>query len=266
MVEQGADWEADAGWPGHPANGDPVLALNRMGTFDWDLDTGLMSMDAQAHLVFDVRPEEYDGHPETLAVQVPPRGPPPGRPGLRGPEERQRELRGVLPPPHPRGRPALDPHPGLHPARRDGPPAPHHRHRPGRHRGAARLRDPLPAGRRDPAQHQHRRGHHGDLAHANTTKDVIDVLRDTEGLAHLGAASLVMGLVEAGRIHLVAEGPAGAFVPGTRFTRIDEPYPMSEVVRTLTPASSNPARNSPSATSCGRTSPTSTSPRPPICR
>jgi serine phosphatase RsbU (regulator of sigma subunit)/anti-sigma regulatory factor (Ser/Thr protein kinase) len=44
-----------------------------------------------------------------------------------------------------------------------------------------------------------------------------------------------MGLVEAGRIRLVAEGPADSFVPGTRVTRIDEPYPMSEAVRTLNP-------------------------------
>ncbi|WP_107430358.1 ATP-binding SpoIIE family protein phosphatase, partial [Streptomyces bobili] len=73
------------------------------------------------------------------------------------------------------------------------------------------------------------------LAHARTVKDVIDVLKDTHGLIHLGATSLVMGLVEAGRIRLIAEGPEGSFVPGTLVTRIDEPYPMSEVVRTLTP-------------------------------
>ncbi|WP_411078532.1 GAF domain-containing protein, partial [Streptomyces sp. cmx-10-25] len=73
------------------------------------------------------------------------------------------------------------------------------------------------------------------LAHARTVKDVIDVLNDSQGLENLGATSLVMGLVEAGRIHLVADGPDGSFVPGTRYTRIDEQYPMSEVVRTLAP-------------------------------
>ena len=40
------------------------------------------------------------------------------------------------------------------------------------------------------------------------------MLKDTHGLTHLGATSLVMGLVEAGRIRLVAEGPEGSFVPG----------------------------------------------------
>ncbi|CAM5396956.1 SpoIIE family protein phosphatase [Streptomyces hirsutus] len=46
-------------------------------------------------------------------------------------------------------------------------------------------------------------------------QDVIDAVKNTHGLALLGATSLVMGLVEAGRIRLVAEGPAGSFVPGT---------------------------------------------------
>lgn len=73
------------------------------------------------------------------------------------------------------------------------------------------------------------------LAHARTVRDVIDVLKHSQGLVLLGATSLVMGLIEAGRIHLVADGPEGSFVPGTRYTRTDEPYPMSEVVRTLAP-------------------------------
>ncbi len=55
-------------WPAHP---DPILALNRMGSFDWDLDTGLFHMDAQAHEVFDVRPDEFDGRPESLSARVP---------------------------------------------------------------------------------------------------------------------------------------------------------------------------------------------------
>src|SRR5436190_23320918 len=70
MVDRGASaLSLPDDWPAHP---DPILALNRMGSFDWDLDTGLMQMDAQAHEVFDVRPEEYDGRPETLAARVPP--------------------------------------------------------------------------------------------------------------------------------------------------------------------------------------------------
>ncbi len=63
-------------WPAHP---DPVLALNRMGTFDWDLDAGLLHMDALAFEIFDLRPDEYDGRPESLAVRVPPTEAPPAR-------------------------------------------------------------------------------------------------------------------------------------------------------------------------------------------
>ncbi|MGD3108442.1 SpoIIE family protein phosphatase [Streptomyces sp. YGL11-2] len=48
------------------------LALNRMGTFDWDLDTGFMDLDAGAMEVFDLRPGEYDGGPMSLISRVPP--------------------------------------------------------------------------------------------------------------------------------------------------------------------------------------------------
>lgn len=69
MVDRGASaLSLPDDWPAHP---DPILALNRMGSFDWDLDTGLFHMDAQAHEVFDLRPDEYDGNPVSLAVRVP---------------------------------------------------------------------------------------------------------------------------------------------------------------------------------------------------
>lgn len=56
-------------WPAHP---DLSLALNRMGSFDWDLDTGLMHMDRPALEVFDLRDEEYDNRPDSIAVRMPP--------------------------------------------------------------------------------------------------------------------------------------------------------------------------------------------------
>lgn len=50
MVDRGASaLSLPDDWPAHP---DPILALNRMGSFDWDLDNGLFHMDAQAHEVF----------------------------------------------------------------------------------------------------------------------------------------------------------------------------------------------------------------------
>ncbi|MDT9696449.1 SpoIIE family protein phosphatase [Streptomyces sp. P17] len=237
MVDRGASaLSLPDDWPAHP---DPILALNRMGSFDWDLDTGLFHMDAQAHEVFDLRPDEYDGHPESLAVRVP-------RPeGYRldalvaqamkdgsenyGAYFRIRRRDGSLRWTHTQGY-----------IRRD------ETGRPRRIIGIVRdATEELSesAARRDQAQLDEARRRQTNvvelttaaLAHARTVQDVIDVLKDTHGLTHLGATSLVMGLVEAGRIRLIAEGPAGSFVPGTRVTRIDEPYPMSEVVRTLTP-------------------------------
>ncbi|OYP13817.1 MULTISPECIES: SpoIIE family protein phosphatase [unclassified Streptomyces] len=223
-------------WPAHP---DPILALNRMGSFDWDLDAGLFHMDAQAFEVFDLRPEEYDGRPESLAVRVPPpesarldaviaRAIKDGSENY-GAYFRIRCRDGTLRWTHTQGY-----------IRRD------ETGRPRRVVGIVRdatdeLADGTARSLRAAQEEAFRQQTSvvqvisAALAHARSVQDVIDVLKDTHGVRHLGAASLVMGLVEAGRIRLVAEGPAGSFVPGTRVTRIDEPYPMSEVVRTLTP-------------------------------
>ncbi|MGW1430738.1 SpoIIE family protein phosphatase [Streptomyces sp. NPDC001108] len=220
-------------WPAHP---DLSLALNRMGSFDWDLDSGLMHMDRPALDVFDLRPEEYDDRPESLAVRVPPEE---GERldgmvarALRGGQAnygayfRIRRRDGGLRWTHTQGF-----------IRRDG-------------EGRARriigiVRDATQELADSTARHEldlerRRRTSLVDattaaLAHARTVADVIEVLKNSRGLALLGATSLVMGLMESGRIHLVADGPEGSFVPGTRYTRTDEQYPMSEVVRTLVP-------------------------------
>ncbi|MGW6903299.1 SpoIIE family protein phosphatase [Streptomyces sp. NPDC054940] len=237
MVDRGASaLSLPDDWPAHP---DPILALNHMGTFDWDLDTGVFHMDAQAHEVFDLRPEEYDGNPATLAIRVPP--PEAYRlDGLvskamkDGSENygvyfRIRCRDGTLRWTHTQGY-----------IRRD------ETGRPRRIIGIVRdatdeLAESEERGEQSAEDEARRRQTNvvqlttAALAHARTVQDVIDVLKDTHGLSNLGATSLVMGLVEAGRIRLVAEGPAGSFVPGTLVTRIDEQYPMSEVVRTLIP-------------------------------
>ncbi|MFI6562339.1 SpoIIE family protein phosphatase [Streptomyces sp. NPDC050534] len=237
MVDRGASaLSLPDDWPTHP---DAILALNLMGSFDWDLDSGLFHMDAQAHEVFDLRPDEYDDHPESLGVRVP------TAEAVRldslvaqamkdgsenyGAYFRLRRRDGTLRWTHTQGY-----------IRRD------ETGRPRRIIGIVRdatqeLGESEARGELD-AQDAARR-HQTNvvqlttaaLAHARTVQDVIDVVKDTHGLTHLGATSLVMGVVEAGRIRLIAEGPAGSFVPGTLITRIDEPYPMSDVVRTLMP-------------------------------
>ncbi|MEU4999234.1 SpoIIE family protein phosphatase [Streptomyces sp. NPDC021622] len=224
------------GWPADPR---PILALNRTGCFDWDLDSGLMHLDAAGLDVFDLRADEYDGHPATLAVRVPPIEAHrldayvshALKDGSRtyGIYFRIRLRDGGLRWTHTQGHIERDP-----------------TGRPRRIVGIVRdatqeLGDSTARRERADEEEDRRRrtsivqGTTAALAHARTVRDVIDVLKDTHGLAHLGASNLVMGLVEAGRIRLVAEGPTGSFVPGTKFSRVDEPYPMSEVVRTLAP-------------------------------
>lgn len=220
-------------WPAHP---DLSLALNRMGSFDWDLDSGLMHMDRTALDVFDLRADEYDNRPESLGRRVPP-------------DEAVR-LDAMVSQALKSGRADYGAYFRVH--RRDG--ALRWAHTQGfvRRDGAGRprriigiVRDATQeladsTARRELDEELRRRTSLVDattaaLAHARTVKDVIEVLKNSEGMALLGATSLVMGLIEAGRIHLVADGPEGSFVPGTRYTRTDDQYPMSEVVRTLGP-------------------------------
>lgn len=221
-------------WPAHP---DLSLALNRMGSFDWDLDSGLMHMDEPALDVFDMTAAEYDNRPVTLSLRVP------ADEGVRldgmvsealkgghdnyGAYFRILRRDGTMRWTHTQGF-----------IRRDGTGRP--RRIIGIVRDATEELADSTARRELDAERQRRtsvvEGTTAALAHARTVKDVTDVLKNSQGgLANLGAASLVMGLLESGRIHLVADGPEGAYVPGTRYTRTDEPYPMSEVVRTLAP-------------------------------
>ncbi|BFO19072.1 hypothetical protein SHKM778_54600 [Streptomyces sp. KM77-8] len=210
-----------------------------MGAFDWDLDAGVMQMDAQAHEIFDVRPDEFDDRPGTLGARLPPgearRLDTMVSEALKDGSEnygayfRVRRRDGSLRWTHTQGC-----------IRRD------ETGRPRRVIGIVRdatqeLRDG--EARREESEREDLRRRQTNvvqlttaaLAHARTVQDVIDVLKDTHGLIHLGATSLVMGLLEAGRIRLIAEGPADSVVPGAEVTRIDEPYPMSEAVRTLSP-------------------------------
>lgn len=220
-------------WPAHP---DLSLALNRMGSFDWDLDTGLMHMDQAALGVFDLTPDEYDDRPASLSPRVPT-------------DEAQR-LDGMVSHALKSGRTNYGAYFRI--LRRDGTLRWTHTQGFVRRDGTGRprriigiVRDATQeladsTARRELDEERRQRtslveGTTAALAHARTVKDVIAVLKNSQGLAHLGATSLVMGLLESGRIHLVADGPEGAYVPGTRYTRVDEQYPMGEVVRTLSP-------------------------------
>ncbi|MFI0924905.1 SpoIIE family protein phosphatase [Streptomyces sp. NPDC021012] len=208
----------------------------RMGGFDWDLLAGTMAMDDAALDVFDMDRADYDGRPESLSPRVLP--------------DEGRQLDTLVAQALKDGSDQYGAYFRIR--RRDGS---HqwthtqglvHRDDTGRPvriigilrdatheltESAARLG--LDEGRRRRAGVVE--GTTAALAYARTVQDVVDLLNDSHALEHFGAASLVMGLLDSGRIRLVAEGPDGSFVPGTRFTRVDEPYPMSEVIRTLRP-------------------------------
>ncbi|MFI0981110.1 SpoIIE family protein phosphatase [Streptomyces sp. NPDC021093] len=229
-----ADQDAASGgdWPAPPSLG---LALNRMGIFDWDLAQSHLHLDASALEVFDMPPEEYDGTPSGLASRV-----------AAGEGERMDSIvsqalksgetsygsyfrircrDGSLRWSHTQGT-----------IRRDASGRPYRII--GVVRDATQEIADLAARTEYDTPGRGGTGVVADtvaaLAHARSVRDVIHVLKDTQDLGSFESSSLVLGLVEAGRIRLVAEGPE--FMPGTRYTRIDDPgFPMSEVVRTLAP-------------------------------
>lgn len=221
--------------PDWPAGPDLTLAYNRMGSFDIDLRREYMRLDPAALDVFDLHPDEYDGD-----MAVPNRVPP---------EELERLdtlIRRAL-------SNASDVYGAYFQIRcRDG----SHRwlHTQGRlvrdpagepYRVIGIVRDATrelddAAKRIELVETRRRltsmvRRVTALLARATTVKDVTDALKDTEALSNLGAESVMLGVVESGRVHLVTEGRFGLYVPELQYTRIDAEFPMSEVVRTVRP-------------------------------
>ncbi|MGW1764170.1 SpoIIE family protein phosphatase [Streptomyces sp. NPDC002073] len=228
-------------WPARP---DLSLALNRMGTFDWNLDSGQMHLDATALEVFELWPDEYGGTAASLRVRIPP-----------GEEAR---LDARVSQALKNGRTEYGAYFRIR--LRDGTPRWTHTQghilrddtgRPYRIIGIVRDASPdpddpgapaAPDGRDEAGRDAARRRMTGVvdrttaiLAHARTVNDVTDILKDPESLGHLGAVSVMLGVVDGGRVHLVAEGQLGSYVPEIEYTRIDAAFPMSEAVRTLQP-------------------------------
>ncbi|MFI5618770.1 SpoIIE family protein phosphatase [Streptomyces sp. NPDC051567] len=240
MAHRGEDPEVD--WPARP---DTSLALNRMGTFDWDLDSGRIHLDPTALEVLDLRPDEFDGTAAGLRQRIPAaeqarleeriaQALKEGRTHygayfrslrrdgssswthvqvhvLRDPDDRPHRVIGILrDAAHDHGSP-----PGTGTGSGDG------------------------AGDGERAEGRRMTGvverTTAILAHARTVSEVTDVLKDPEALGHLGAVSVMLGVVDGGRVRLAAEGRLGSYRPEIEYTRIDEQYPMSEAVRTMRP-------------------------------
>ncbi|MCX2968677.1 MULTISPECIES: SpoIIE family protein phosphatase [Streptomyces] len=219
-------------WPADPAT---TLALNGTGTFDWDLDRGVLHLDAPGLAVWDLRPQEYDEHPGSL--------------GVRLPSEESVRLDTLVSQAMKDGRTTFGVYFRIR--RRDGTPRWTHaqghirRDPSGRpHRVVGIVRDATDELRHvtDRLAFDTERTREAGvveettaaLAHARTVRDVIDVLESARGLGRLGAVSLMMGLVEDHHIRQMAEGRTASLVPELEYTRLDADFPMSEVVRTMT--------------------------------
>ncbi|MFI6082773.1 SpoIIE family protein phosphatase [Streptomyces sp. NPDC051217] len=220
------DWPADPG---------VTLAHNRMGSFDIDLPSEAMHLDPGALKVFDLRPDEFQGD-MAVASRVPP-------------EELER-LNTLIRRSVKGGKDVYGAYFQIH--CRDG--SPRWLHTQGHllrnaegvaYRVIGIVRDATrelddAAKRIELVETRRRltgmvRRVTALLARATTVNDVTDALKDTEALSNLGAVSVMLGIVEKGRVHLVSEGRIGLYVPELQYTRIDGKFPMSEVVRTLRP-------------------------------
>jgi serine phosphatase RsbU (regulator of sigma subunit)/anti-sigma regulatory factor (Ser/Thr protein kinase) len=230
---------------GGPASAADHLVLNGIGCFDWDLDARRVHLDPVALrlLGLGARDGSADADPAALLARA--------VPGEAAATIRSivRVLRDG------RGEWARE----LRVPRRDG--------RAGRVRAQGRVvrdgtgrpcrmigvvtevtghPDAAP-GERPPGEDERRSDEHGlvvevtaSLAQAMTVSDVTAALTGNRRLDRLGIASVFLGLVEpGGRLRLTAGTdsghPAMGDAPELEWTRVDEDFPMSEVVRTRRP-------------------------------
>ncbi|MFE0626125.1 SpoIIE family protein phosphatase [Streptomyces sp. NPDC058864] len=224
---------ATVAWPAPAA---ARMSLNDVGGFDWDLDRDRMHLDEPALRTLDLRPEDFDGDPKALFSRL-------------TPDEAGDVTRTITQ--------ALgDGHSSFlafsRLTRRDG--------RRGwiRFQGRivrdgtgranrviglvsdatdelAQAAECLRADEDGPTESNLVMEVTASLARAVTVRDVTAALTGNRRMDRLGIASLFLGQVEAGRVHVVSDAKASSWVPSLQYTRIEDEFPMSEVVRTLVP-------------------------------
>ncbi|MFD9793684.1 SpoIIE family protein phosphatase [Streptomyces sp. NPDC059070] len=205
-----------------------------MGSFDWDLVDNTLAFDDAGLAVFDLRPGEYDGDPDSLDARVPP--------------EEAARVSAVIDEAVQTGRSSYGAY--FQVRRRNG-----HRqwtHVRGRilrdERGAAyrvigivrnastelteyTLISPLEAGRRRITGMV--QGTTEALSKAVTVDDVAAVLTGTEGMRRFGADGLVLGLVEGGALKVIAlAGDSMDALDELKLHRLDDSLPLAEAVLT----------------------------------
>ncbi|NUK39395.1 SpoIIE family protein phosphatase [Streptomyces lunaelactis] len=213
------------------------LALNRMGSFDWDLQSGTFELDRAGMAVFDLGPGEYDGRPESLSSRVPPeerlrldaavdQAIESGRSSY-GAYFQVRRRNGIRQWTHARGRILRDT-----------------QGNPYRVVGIVRnastelteftVISPLEAGRqRMTAMVQSTTE---ALSKAVTVDDVTAVLTGTSGLERFGADGLALALVDGSALKIIAmSGTSMEVLADLKLNRLDESLPLAEAVLTQQP-------------------------------
>jgi PAS domain S-box-containing protein len=220
-------------WPADP---ETALALNHTGCFDWDLDRGVVHLDAAALDILDLRAEDFTGDPAQVSAQVPPaeasridllvsQALKSGRSSY-GTYFRLRRENGAQCWGHTQGHVLREP---------DGRP----------HRIIGIIRDATgeldqPPERltldADASRHTSVvERTTAALAHARTVDEVLEALDQSQGLQQLGAADVMVGMIEGARMRLFGKEHAYTYPSPDDYTRTDDSLPMNEVARTLTP-------------------------------
>lgn len=225
---------------GPPTVENDRLALNGMGSFDWDLDSGTYHLDEVGLQVFDLRADEFDGRSTSLASRVP------SEDGARLDEAVSLALR--------QGDLTFSSYFRL--VCRDG--TPRWAHTQGRilrdvqghpYRIVGIVRNAEEelahaAGMRTLAADRRRqtdsvRNTTAALARALTVRDVTNVLTDSEGLRRFGADGLALGLTDGGMMRLVAvtHKPSDELraLDDLSVTHLDDRLPLAEAVTTRRP-------------------------------
>ncbi|MFE7094542.1 SpoIIE family protein phosphatase [Streptomyces erythrochromogenes] len=230
---------AERDGPG-PARRTPVtdaaerLALNGMGSFEWDLGTGTVALDAAAMAVFDLEPEQYDGTAEGAALRVRPEDAARLRETIAGVLEEGGESFGAYFTVHRRDGRDQWTHTTGRVVRDAGGQA---LHIAGIVRDAAAelahatLLRKLEAARAQQTTIVQRTTE--ALSRAVTVDDVTAALTGAGALERLGADGLALGLVEGGTMKIIAlSGESLEILSERRFTRMDGSLPLSHAVLT----------------------------------
>jgi serine phosphatase RsbU (regulator of sigma subunit)/anti-sigma regulatory factor (Ser/Thr protein kinase) len=216
--------------------------MNRMGSFDWDLDQGILDFDEAGLRVFDLRPEEYSRRPDGLVLRVEP-----------GEGDRlDREIRRAVQ----SGRPSYSAY--FMVTRRDG--TKQWTHTQGTivrdEQGYARRVVGIVRDARDDFTHSpppaaaEGSGPAGGvrsftstvgrtteaLSHAVSVRDVVAVLTGAGGLQRFGADGLVLSLVEGATMRFIAtSGELMARMGHPEPVRLVESLPLADAVLTRKP-------------------------------